>query len=128
MTRDEIDKASDRELDAMVAVELFGIKFHEHRGDPKCEVCGINKSYYKIISPPVHYSAGWPGLGLVVDEMRRQGWLVAMGTVRGRQGDTWWTEFSKGNIDYVSNSAGPDNAANCAKAALYALLAERESQ
>ena len=125
MTRDEIDKASGRELDYLFAIAVgwtdLPIKFQFVES---VLAVGISPGGKRKVAPRPATSE-WIGIGEVADEMQRQGWSVDYTNGRDQFAHEW--EFSKTGV-FTLPVDGPDNAANCAKAALYALLAEREAR
>ena len=120
MTRDEIDKASGRALDALVDVEIFGKELIAGTEPPRLK----GKRGYEY---PFHYSAGWPGIGLVVGIMQERGWQFEFGSFI-RDGDKCDALFWKKSRQYNGNATSNEPAVAVCRAALYALLAEREAK
>lgn len=136
MTREQIESASGRELDAMVAVSVFRWRLSSHPSDLEIARAAADgsepqpgpwwvppgwKEEFATLDLP-HYSRDWAGLGLVVDEMRRRGWSWAI-SMMGQYGAIceFWKEYA---LDLHAECTNDLPAVAGCRAALLALLAE----
>ncbi len=125
MTIDQINAASERDLDELIAVELFGWKQFSYslfgRGSLSLYPPDGRDHISDVRPVPAYSTSGWAGIGLVVDAMTERGWYCEIGAwEKGRVETVFWRESREHNGSCQSDNIGTA----CCRAALLALNAE----